>query len=100
MYFQLPISSSLAKVIYNKNAYSTHTMFTYVELVVILAGVFLKSFFCVLPGSSYSSDPASSSLLVAWYSTAVVQLVAPGQQWLQKLTVQLHSSLRCGVRPI
>ena len=33
----------------------------------ILAGVFLTSFFCVVPESPYSSDAASSSLLVAWY---------------------------------
>ena len=34
----------------------------------ILAGVFLISSFCVVPESSYSSNAASSSLLVAWYS--------------------------------
>ena len=34
----------------------------------IVAGVFLTSFFCVVPESLYSSDTASSSLLVAWYS--------------------------------
>ena len=33
----------------------------------ILAGVFLTSFFCVVPESPFSSDAASSSLLVAWY---------------------------------
>ena len=33
----------------------------------IVAGVFLTSFFCVVPESPYSSD-TSSSLLVAWYS--------------------------------
>ena len=34
----------------------------------ILAGIFLTSFFYVVPGSPYSSGAASSSLLVAWYS--------------------------------
>ena len=34
----------------------------------LVAGVFLTSFFCVVPESPYSSDAASSSLLVAWYS--------------------------------
>ena len=34
----------------------------------ILAGVFSTSFFCVVPESPYSSDAASNSLLVAWYS--------------------------------
>ena len=34
----------------------------------ILAGVFLTSFFCFVPESSYSSNASSSSLLVAWYS--------------------------------
>ena len=34
----------------------------------IVAGVFLTSFFCVVPESPYSSNAASSSLLVAWYS--------------------------------
>ena len=34
----------------------------------IVAGVFLISFFCVVPESPYPSDAASSSLLVAWYS--------------------------------
>ena len=44
----------------------------------ILAGVFLTSFFCVVPESPYSSDAASSSLLVVWYSnSALVQLVVP-----------------------
>ena len=33
----------------------------------ILASVFLTSFFCVVPESPYSSNAASSSLLVAWY---------------------------------
>ena len=33
----------------------------------ILTGVFVTSFFCVVPESPYSSDAASSSLLVAWY---------------------------------
>ena len=34
----------------------------------IVAGVFSTSFFCVVPESPYSSDPASSRLLVAnWY---------------------------------
>ena len=32
----------------------------------ILAGVFLTSSFCVVPESSYSSNAAISSLLVAW----------------------------------
>ena len=36
--------------------------------VSILPGVFLTSFFCVVPESSYSSNTSSSSLLVAWYS--------------------------------
>ena len=31
----------------------------------LVAGVFLTSFFCVVPESPYSSDAASSSLLVA-----------------------------------
>ena len=54
-------------------------LFTKKELIVhiqcllrvdgsIVAGVFLTSFFCVVPESPYSSDAASSSLLVAWYS--------------------------------
>ena len=34
----------------------------------ILPGVFLTSFFCVVPESSYSSNASSSSLLVAWHS--------------------------------
>ena len=34
----------------------------------LVAGVFLTSFFCVVPESPYSSDAASSNLLVAWYS--------------------------------
>ena len=34
----------------------------------IVAGVFLTSFFCVGPESPYSSDAASSSLLIPWYS--------------------------------
>ena len=34
----------------------------------LVAGVFLTSFFCVVPESPYSSNVASSSLLVAWYS--------------------------------
>ena len=46
----------------------------------ILAGVFLTSSFCVVPESSYSSNAASSSLLVACTQTALVQLVAPRQQ--------------------
>ena len=66
----------------------------------ILAGVFLTSLF-VLPESSYSSDAASSRLLLAWYSTALVQIVSPSQQWLQKLVViKLHRFLCCGVKPI
>ena len=36
----------------------------------ILAGV-LTSFFCVVPESPYSSDAASSSLLVAWYLNCI-----------------------------
>ena len=42
-----------------------------------LAGVFLTSSFCVVPESSYSSNEASGSLLVAWYTQT---LVAPSQQ--------------------
>ena len=52
----------------------------------------------VVPESPYSSDAASSSLLVAWY---LKQLVAPSQRWLQKLVVvQLHRSLCCGFKAI
>ena len=47
----------------NKNAYITHTMFNW----SCFAGVFLTSFFCVVPESPYSSDAASSCLLVAAY---------------------------------
>ena len=42
----------------------------------IVAGVFLTSFFCVVPESPYSSDAASSSLLVAWYSNCFSAAVA------------------------
>ena len=53
-------------VFYNINAYSTQIMFRVDG--IILAGVFLTSFFlCVVPESPFSSDAASSSLLVAWY---------------------------------
>ena len=55
-------------VIYRKKkAYSAHTMSTRVDGSLV-AGVFLTSFFCVVPESPYSSDAARSSLLVAWYS--------------------------------
>jgi len=38
----------------------------------ILAGVFLTSFFCVVPESPYSTDAAISSLLVvAWYLNCI-----------------------------
>ena len=37
----------------------------------ILAGVFLTSFFCVVPESPFSFDAASSSLLAAWYSNCI-----------------------------
>ena len=81
-----------------KRAYSAHIMSTYSnllamviykkELIVhiqclltvdgsIVAGVFLTSFFCVVPESPYSSGAASSSLLAAWYSNCFRQLVAP-----------------------
>ena len=54
-------------------------LFTKKELIVhiqcllrvdgsIVADVFLTSFFCFVSESPYSSDAASSSLLVAWYS--------------------------------
>ena len=36
----------------------------------VLAGVFLTSFF-VVPESPFSSDAASSSLLVAWYLNCI-----------------------------
>ena len=42
----------------------------------IVAGVFLTSFFCVVPESPYSSDAASSSLLVAWYLNCFSAAVA------------------------
>ena len=38
----------------------------------ILAGVFLTSSFCVVPESSYSSNAAVSSLLVAWSSNCSI----------------------------
>ena len=59
----------------------------------ILAGVFLTSFFCVVPESPYSSDAASSSLLVAWYSncfSATGSTISLRNWWL-------HRSLCCGV---
>ena len=52
----------------------------------ILAGVFLTSSFCVVPQSSYSSNAAVSSLLVAWSSTVLLQLVAQSQWWLHSKT--------------
>ena len=42
----------------------------------IVAGVFLTSLFCVVPESPYSSDAASSSLLVAWYLNCFSAAVA------------------------
>ena len=45
----------------------------------ILAGVFLTFSFCVVPESSYSSNAAISSLLVAW---SLLKLVVPSQWWL------------------
>ena len=39
-----------------------------------LAGVFLTSSFCVVPESSYSSNEASGSLLIAWYTQTLVAL--------------------------
>ena len=56
----------LALVIYKKKAYSAHTIELMVALWLVSSS--LTSFFCVVPESPYSSDAASSSLLVAWYS--------------------------------
>ena len=44
-------------VLYNKNAYSTLQCLLRVD-GNILAGVFLTSFFCVVPESPFSSDAA------------------------------------------
>ena len=46
----------------------------YLELTRAFGCVFS---FCVVPEPSDPSNTASSSVLVAWYSTALVQLVAP-----------------------
>ena len=51
----------------------------------IVAGVFLKSFFCVVPESPYSSGAVSSSLLVPWYSncfSAASSTSGFGNWWL------------------
>ena len=74
-----------------------------------LAGVFLTSSFCVVPESSYSSNEASGSLLVAWYTQT---LVAPSQQCMASFqtsalevatelaVVQLHRPLCVRFKPI
>ena len=74
-----------------------------------LAGVFLTSSFCVVPESSYSSNEASGSLLVAWYTQT---LVAPSQQCMasfqtsalevatELVVVQLHRPLCVRFKPI
>ena len=55
-------------VIYKKKELIVHIQYLLRVDGSIVAGVFLTSFFCVVPESPYSSDAASSSLLVAWYS--------------------------------
>ena len=52
----------------------------------ILAGVTLTSSFCVVSESSYSSNAAISSLLVAWCSSA------PSQWWLHSKTSTLKEA--------
>ena len=66
----------------------------------ILAGVFLTSFVLCLN----LHIPQMQQVAAYWQlgtQTALVQLVGTSQQWLQKLgVVQLHRSLRCGVKLI
>ena len=54
-------------VIYNKIAYVTHAYNVYLEVVVAFWLVSSQPSFCVVPESLYSSNAASSSLLVAWW---------------------------------
>ena len=46
----------------------------------IVAGVFLTSFFCVVPESPYSFD-AANSLLVAWYSNCSYSSTCGFRSW-------------------
>ena len=81
-----------------KNAYITQCLLRLDG--IILGGLFLTYFFCFVPESPYSSDTASSILLVAWYSNCCSAAIAPSQQWLQKLVfVQLHRSLDYSYSP-
>ena len=85
-----------------KCLYYTYNVYLKLMIASILAGIFLTSFFRAVPESPYSSDAASRSLLVASYSNCFsAAIVAPSQQWLQKVAVvQLHRFLCCGVKPI
>ena len=56
----------------------------------ITAGVL--SSFCVVPESSYSSNPAISSLMVALSSNCYIQLVAPSHWWLHSKTCTLKET--------
>ena len=47
----------------------------------ILVSVFLKSSFCVVPESSYSSNAVISSLVVVWSSNCSIAASSTARQW-------------------
>ena len=47
----------------------------------ILVSVFLKSSFCIVPESSYSSNAVTSSLVVVWSSNCSTAAGSTASQW-------------------